>query len=330
MKLLYFTDTHIRGSNPKNRKDDFISSLENKFKEIISITEKEDIDYVLHGGDLFDRPDVAISVVSRFANILTEFKVPIYTISGNHDIYGHNPKTLNRSMLGFLNSIGILKVIEEDEKVILEESGLRVQLTGQPYTYDIDDHNEGKYILEDRGSDIDYAIHMVHGMLLDKPFIEGIPYTLIENIRDTRADITLSGHYHLGYKTVEDKGRYFINPGSTVRLTNSNTEMKRRPKVVIISLTDSIDIEEVYLKTAPLGEEVLDRNQVEMNLYKEEQIYEFKQSIEASVNFNKLDVNEILIDIASAEGVAEDVKLEALNRIGNAQIKKAGGNLEVY
>ena len=33
---------------------------------------------------------------------------------------------------------------------------------------------------------------MVHGMLLNKPFIKGIPYTFIDDIKDTKADITLS------------------------------------------------------------------------------------------------------------------------------------------
>lgn len=330
MKLLFFTDTHIRGSNPKNRKDVFIDTLEDKFREIIEITKDNKIDYVLHGGDLFDRPDVAISVVSRFANILTEFTAPIYTIAGNHDVFGHNPKTLNRTMLGFLNSIGIVNVIDENEFIILDDGDMRVQLTGQPYTYDLDDHNESKYMLKKKEKDVDYAIHMVHGMLLEKPFIEGIPYTLLDDIKETQADITLSGHYHLGYKTFKYNNKFFINPGSTVRLTNSSMELKRRPKVIIINLSDKIDIEELYLKSAVDGEDVLDRTQVEMNLYKEEQMYEFKQSIEASVNFNKLDINEILIDIASAEGVEENIRLEALNRISSSQIKKAGDNIEVH
>lgn len=62
----------------------------------------EDVDYILHGGDLFDRPDIAISVVSTFAKIFKEAPAPIYIVSGNHDIYGHNPDTLNRTVMGLL------------------------------------------------------------------------------------------------------------------------------------------------------------------------------------------------------------------------------------
>ena len=84
---------------------------------------------------------------------------------------------------------------------------------------------------------------MVHGMLLNKPFIKGIPYTLIDDIKDTKANITLSGHYHSGFGIINVEGKYFVNPGSLVRITNSLAEINRIPKVAIIKLGDSIDIE---------------------------------------------------------------------------------------
>lgn len=332
MKILYFTDSHIRGSNPKNRKDDFVYTLENKFKEIIGIIEKEDVDYVIHGGDLFDRPDVAISIVSKFANLLNNFNRPIYIVPGNHDIFGHNPKTLNRTMLGLLDSIAMLNVINEGDKVFLDKDNIRVQLTGQPYIYDLDEKfNIDKYILKNKDDSIDYAIHIVHGLLLEKPFIDGIPYTLVDDIKDTEADVTLAGHYHLGFKTIEYNNKYFINPGSLVRLTNSNLEIKRMPKVIILNLNkDNLDIKEVFLNSAEKGDLILDREKININKYREEQMLEFKQPIESSVDFNKLDINEILIEIASTENIDDKVKNEALNRITLSQIKKAGADNEVH
>ena len=62
--------------------------------KLVKLLKDYNIDFVLHGGDLFDRPDVSISIVSNFASILNNYKVPIYIVSGNHDIYGHNPNTL--------------------------------------------------------------------------------------------------------------------------------------------------------------------------------------------------------------------------------------------
>lgn len=326
MKILYFTDTHIRGNTPKNRKDIFIDTLERKFREIVKISYDLDVDYIIHGGDLFDRPDISISIVSRFAEILSEFRVPIYMISGNHDIYGHNPETINRTMLGLLSVLGLINIIN-NEKIVLEKDNVRVELSGQPYIYDIDlPENRNYYILEKKNKSIDYSIHIVHGMLLDKPFIEGIPYTLVDHIKETAADITLSGHYHRGFKTIKTgEGKYFINPGSLVRITNSLQEIERRPKIVLLDINEDIRVENIYLKSALLGSEVLDRKQIENSAFKNERMLQFKETINETMNFEKMDINEVLLQVSSSESVEEDVIKEALKRIASIQMNSLRG-----
>lgn len=326
MKILFFTDSHIRGTTPKNRKDDFTNTLERKFNEIVEIIDEEDIDYVIHGGDLFDRPDVSISLVSRFAKILNKIKVPIYIISGNHDIFGHNPKTLNRTMLGLICELKVLNIIDKNEKIIFEKNNIKVQITGQPYIYNIDNPNDkSPYIVKDIEKSCDFSIHVVHGMLLDKPFIEGIPYTLIDDIKETLADITLSGHYHSGFEKVEINGKYFLNPGSIVRISNSLREIKRKPKVIIMNLTNNIDISYRYLLSALDGDEVLDRKEIENSIYRRERMYEFKQTIDNAMNFEKMDINDVLMEVSNTEEVDEKVKKEALKRISLIQMKNMTG-----
>lgn len=326
MKLLYFTDTHIRGTSPKNRLDDFPSALEDKFIEIIDFIEREDIDYVIHGGDLFDRPDISISTMGRFADILRKFPVPFYVVSGNHDIYGHNPETTYRTMLGLLGVLDIVKIISPEDIINIEKSGIHLQITGQPYVYDIDSEDSSHYYIKKKGS-CDYYIHIVHGMLLDKPFVPGIPYTLVEDIFSTEADITLSGHYHRGFKTIENNGKYFVNPGSLVRITNSLDEIKRKPKGVVIHLDKErgISIDDFYLKSAAKGEDILDRNEMESSIFKNERMLEFKQEIEAAVAFEKLDINDLLIQVSTADGIEDRVKKEALRRIGLVQMREGIG-----
>lgn len=327
LKILYLTDTHIRGTTPKNRKDNFIETLENKFLEILEIIKKENVDYVIHGGDLFDRPDISVSVVSKFANILNKISVPIYMVSGNHDIYGHNPLTVNRTMVGLLNNLGIINIIDNKGKIILEKANIKVQLTGQPYIYNIDDINNRKYyIVDDINDGVNYSIHLVHGMLLDKPFIKGIPFTLIDDIKDTKADITLSGHYHSGFKKTIINNKYFINPGSIVRITNSLREMDRQPQVALIHLSDSIDIKFIPLLTAKSGEEVLDRTEIENSIFQRERLFEFKQTIDDTLDFEKMDINDVLIEVSTSEGLSDDVKLEALRRIALVQMKGLNGD----
>ncbi|MGM0395544.1 MAG: metallophosphoesterase family protein [Bacillota bacterium] len=320
MRILYFTDTHIKGTNPKNRKDDFAQSLEDKFKEIVSMVKEKEIDFVIHGGDLFDRPDISISVVSRFISILKEIEKPIFIVSGNHDIFGHNQSTIDRTMLGLLKSLDFIRVINRNQPVVIEKDGIKVSLTSLPYTYDVDASPEG-YILTEKPDDVDFSIHVVHGMLLDKPFVKGIPYTLVDDIYDTKADVTLSGHYHAGFKTITKEGKYFVNPGSLVRVTNSMKEIDRIPQVAILDLNEDIGILMVPLESSKPGEEVLDRTEMERSSFKSERIVQFKHSIDTAMNFEKMDLNDILIEVTMSEGVSEKVKEEALKRIANSQMK---------
>lgn len=323
MKILYFTDTHIRGTNPKNRLDHFYETLLEKFYEVLLIAKKEKVDYVLHGGDLFDRPDISVSIVGEFSKILNQFPMPIYMISGNHDIFGHNPDTLHRTMLGLIADLEVVQLVN-NKKIVLNDGKIKVQLTGSPYTFSIDDkNNRSAYILTDKDADVDYAIHMTHGFLVDKPFMESVPHTLITDILETKADITLAGHYHYGFPTTCIDGKYFVNPGALIRISNSLAEMKRKVKVNILELSDQINIREVILRSARPGEEVLDRKEIERHKFKGIKINEFKEIIDSSTNLTNLDIFSLLREISRNENISQKVREEALKRVETAQIKGA-------
>ncbi len=328
MKLLFFTDSHIRGTTPKNRKDNYYDTLKKKFFEIKDIVEKENVDIILNGGDWFDRPDISPSIVREFAQIINTFNRPIYTVAGNHDIYGHNPSTINRTMLGILEGIGMVTLMNFDEKIFVEKDGLRVQLSGSPYSYDIDGDEFRKYYIVRKEKDVDYAIHIIHGMLLNKPFFEGIQYTLLEDIKDTEADITLAGHYHNGFGVKKIDSKYFINPGNIIRISNSLAEIKRKPKVIIIELGLSILINEVELKCALDGEEVLDREQLEYSHDRNLKLHEFYNQVSTTGEFKKIDLNNIIEDIAANQEITKEVKDEAVRRIAIARESLSNSNSE--
>ncbi len=328
MKFLFFTDSHIRGTTPKNRKDNFYDTLKSKFFEIKQLTEELDIDYVLHGGDWFDRPDISPSIVREFAIILRDMGKPIYTLAGNHDLFGHNPSTVNRTMLGILEGIGIIRLLQAGEEIVLEKDGVRVQLTGAPYIYDIDGENFRDYYIIKKRSDVDYAINMVHGMLLKTPFFEGIQYTLVDDIKDTEADITIAGHYHNGFGLVNHQSKFFANPGSIVRVANSLGELKRRPKVLIITLTDRIQIDEVELKSALPGDEVLDRTQLEISKDRLAKLNQFYSDVSKTSQFTRIDLEEIINEIAANSELNHEVRNEALRRISVARENLSRGDSE--
>jgi predicted phosphodiesterase len=222
-------------------------------------------------------------------------------------------------MLGLLDGAGLIKLINPGEKLYFKENNKKIQLTGQHYFYGIDADDEKRSYVVRKDPDVDFAIHVVHGMLLEKPFFEGMAYTLIEDILDTEADITLSGHYHAGFATKCIDNKYFINPGSLVRINNSLNEFLRMPKVILLDLEDDVRIEEIYLNKALPGEDVLDRSKVESMAFRERKLSEFIQSVYSTGNYDTFDINKIIEEISKQQNIKDEVIMEALKRIGQAQ-----------
>ena len=116
------------------------------------------MDLILHGGDIFDRPDISPSLVRELVLILNNYSIPIYAVAGNHDIYGQNPLTINRTMLGLLDSIGLIRLIKPDEKIFFEKDSIKLQLSGQHYFYGIDREGKKRSYIIDKSPHVDFAV----------------------------------------------------------------------------------------------------------------------------------------------------------------------------
>jgi DNA repair exonuclease SbcCD nuclease subunit len=321
MRLLYFTDTHIRGTSPRGRTDDFFDSMKRKLNEIIQIAIENKVDYVLHGGDVFDRPNLSPAVVREFAQLFRKFPSPVYAIAGNHDIYGHNPATVDRTMLGLLEAFGVLTLIKEHDLIELNDGRIKLQLTGQPFHYDLDKRDIAEDYAVTNQTKADYCIHMVHGMLVEKALPEGVPHTMVSSLLEMQsdADILLTGHYHGGFPIQHKDSKYIINPGSIARLSNQQAEIKRIPQVVLIDLSTEIRIQFQKLTSAARGEDVFDRSIQEESLYRQEKWAQFAQEVSAAGIYQGIQVDEIIEEIAKIDLLEPSVKEEALKRIGDAQ-----------
>ncbi len=85
MKFLHIGDLHIG----KNLADfDLIDDQQYILKELLEIAVKERVDAVLIAGDVYDKPipsEAAVRTLDQFLRMLTEQKIKIFMISGNHD-----------------------------------------------------------------------------------------------------------------------------------------------------------------------------------------------------------------------------------------------------
>ncbi|MBD1373187.1 metallophosphoesterase family protein [Hazenella sp. IB182357] len=322
MRILYFTDTHIRGTTPRSRTDDFLATLREKIEEVIEIADKEQVDYVLHGGDVFDRPNLSPAVVREFAALFRKLNVPIYTIAGNHDIYGHNPQTIDRTMLGLLDAFGTVRLLHEGDRVKLHQNGITVQLSGMPFHYDLDKRDVALDYQVKNEMNADYCIHMVHGMLVERALPESVPHTLVHETWCEDVDVLLTGHYHAGFPIQERAGKYVVNPGALARINNHPSEMKRMPQVAVLQFNNEININFIRLQKAKTGADILDRSYLEKAAYQEERLAEFIQQVRSGTDFEEIDIREIILQISGAENVEEEVRMEAMRRIAVEQEKE--------
>jgi DNA repair exonuclease SbcCD nuclease subunit len=326
LRFLYLTDTHLRGTAPAARKDDFAASVKAKLAEVVELAETLNAAAVVHGGDLFDLPEPGVGQVGEYLEILSKLHVPLFVVPGNHDVYGHNPSTLPRTILGLLARVGVVQILGR-EPVIIEGGGVRVRLTGQGFHPEMDRRGPAEdYAVPPSAADgCDYAVHVVHGMLLPRAEISSAPFlpaaTAAEDVLAvTGADYTLAGHYHSPWEMHVD-GRTAANPGALVRVTSEARELARRPQVMVIeACRDGIRHRYIPLSSARPGEEVLDAARLDADRAREEARAEFLASLEAfGGGSHGIDPEEVLRETMARMDVGAEVEAEVWRRFQEAR-----------
>lgn len=139
-KILYFTDIHF------GVRSDSLLRLEICKKvvdQIIDTIKKNDIKYVIFGGDLFhsrvslnvNTLNVAIDAIKSIAKY-----AHIYMIIGNHDI--HYKNSLDVHSMKLFNDLKNIDVIEEPTELMINDDKKMLLV---PWMSDLDDYKEESY-----------------------------------------------------------------------------------------------------------------------------------------------------------------------------------------
>ena len=332
IRLLYFTDPHIRGSNPRARIDDFPAAMKSKLREVWKLADEHQCQVVICGGDLFDRPDPAYVVAGEFAAVLAECPVSLYTVPGNHEIYGYNLDTVSRTALGLLAQIEVVRLLNRTEPVVLEDDDFAVYITGQGYHGDMD-RSQADY---QTGLEIDwmgaYKVHVVHGMLVEKPLPYDAPHTVIKDLKSD-ADVILAGHEHVGFGYQKCKsGTTCVNPGALGRVRADMAEMYRPIQVALLEFSGDGEarVEMLPLSCARPGTEVLSREYLTQQAEREKRTAHFLSLLASEGEARFLDIREIVDDISRRENLPESVVQDALERLSRAREELGRGYQDAY
>lgn len=336
MKLLYFGDKHERVTAPENRLENdeqYRETQAAKTKEIISIGKRYQVEGFIQPGDFLDSPNPPLDYVADVMRLWTgdeesedleNFKndmPPLIGIVGNHELFGNNIKTLSKTMIGFLNKLGMIHFATKEKPYFFTtEDGATVAITGTHYHLDIDkpEHLDD-YIVEEKLAD--FHIHMVHGYLTDKSKGTLFHHTVIDHIKHTKADLTISGHDHIGFPLTEVDGKLFVNPGAIPRMSNDLKEIKRVPQVMLLDITkaNGIKVEMIPLKTASKGDVVLNRRKIVERKKREDRLEEFKKAVRDAGVKKSTDITQIIRDLADMKGLSLIVRDDVIDRISQKQ-----------
>lgn len=345
LRFLYFGDMHERPSTPSNRIDNYQQSISAKREEIKELGNKYKVTAFLQPGDFLNshtyQNDFLLDVVSKWSMVDTfdlvkqfslgklsndEFQkklidakpIPMIGAIGNHELVGESLNSYKKTSLRFLEQIGFMQLASKENPIIFEmENGKTVAITATHYHHGMDKkENLSDYIIEEKLGD--YHIHIVHGYLTNKDMGNLFRHTLVDEIAHlTKADLTITGHDHIGFPITEVDGKYFVNPGAIPRMKSDLKEMRRKPKVLLIEIDEvsGLKVKTIYLKSAKKAEEVLDRTKIMQKKEKQGKMEEIK-SIVNKANIGKAtNITEVIEVISENENVSKVLKDEVIERI---------------
>ncbi len=347
MKILCVGDIHERESQPVNRVDDWQETLDRKAAEILKIAKDRNVTAILQTGDFTDSTKMSdeyqtkvlkrwspvniYGLVTKLAtgeiterDLIKEFKkgIPMIGIVGNHDQYGGTMQGFEKTALHYLSTVGLVSFVTKDKPVYFTDpkSGLKVAITGCHYQRDIDNENgRDDYVVNEKLGD--YHIHLVHGMLTTKSVGNIYEHTMIDEISHTKADLTISGHDHLGFETTEKDGKLFANPGAITRLKSSAAEQARVPQVMEIEITkeDGIKLTMIPLASANNGLAVLSTKKRDLKRDIEGRIEAIQETLEGKNEESQETILDLIQEVERTT-LSEDIHNQTIRKAADRLI----------
>ena len=293
-RAIYFTDTHY-GCRPLTRKDNYNESILKKLEWIFNLAKKNNC-IVLHGGDLFDKPNILLTDLIPLVNLFRKYNdLQIYSIRGNE---GHDGLE-ELSPLEFLKITGMIK--NNDEYVDFKDTRIFFQ-------------NHGESIKED----IDQAkVNMIltHEMIVKEPVI--FEHLLIKDV-ETNCKVVFLADYHpkQGVITRED-GVIFVSSGSLARRKRIKNDIEKKPTIIYVCIKEGVPIFKEL--EVPCETDIWIQRDIE-DIFDdayiailEEEIKKMKETID--IQINTLSLEDFIKLFAKNTSVKEEILNMSLERI---------------
>lgn len=307
LKFITFTDVHISSVNPSSRKGSYENDIFEKLEQIRDMGKKENVDFFICGGDLFNLKAPMRNphgLNSKIINLFKSFPAPIYMTEGNHDLRNDSYETFNDQPLNVIYASDALIQARNIKKTV---NGITYRIRSIPFQEEPD-----LTTIEQANGDVDVSIFILHlystydGGVLFKTKI--FSYSEIAKLND---DIFVLGHYHIdqGVQVLSENGKdqHFVNVGAISRGSLSEDDVMRQPKVALMEVTSKegkIGIEHsvIHLKVKS-NDEIFD-----LVVHEREK----KEQKEAQEFVSKLQTEDI--NVPKEDQITDEIKLLNLDK----------------
>lgn len=258
MKILNFSDAHLRDTRPRRRTDNYQETQIRKLQWIMNLANKEGA-MVTCSGDLLDKPVLGESIKSW---LISEFyPMKIYTVVGQHE---ELQRTFDeKCSLNLLSIVGTVTICY-DEPVVM---GNDICIYGSSWGEQIPEVYDPSH----------FNVLLIHKLISNKDYWNGyVPYNdakaFLKEHKDY--DIIFSGDNHKSF-IVEYKDRYLVNCGSMMR---SNIDQADHKPMCVIFDTDTRELTAHYIPVDPI-EEVMDLESVREEIQINEKLNNFMEEL---------------------------------------------------
>lgn len=188
MKIAFTGDSHINDSQPSNRIDNYYEALLNKLEFVFSTCEKNNIEYLIIPGDVFDKPVVNVGVIIDIYRLINKYNILLKVIVGQHDL---TFRYLNRrtSPIVFLQRLKALQILNKTGKFLDDNTFISGLSYGE--TEEIPTLNKK----------CKTNILVVHTQVAEKAIAPGVEFTIAKGVvkKYGNFDLIIAGDYHYEY-----------------------------------------------------------------------------------------------------------------------------------
>jgi len=210
MKFILISDLHISLEQPIGRLDNVAVISFHKLNIVLEYARKINA-VVVQAGDFVDKPR-SWFLLPMLTSCLMKYKIPIYCVAGQHDVYMYNEETKDNTTLGVLAKAGLVHILNEHPVEIRN-----VRIYGASHGQEIPVPDDG----------------LVNILVVHEPIAmewAGVDYIDAEVFlkEHKEYDYILCGDIHRKF-LIQKNGRTILNTGPMVRRSATEYNFKHAP-----------------------------------------------------------------------------------------------------